>query len=459
MRIDTGQVFALIAVLIVAGSAVAVMTGPAAGRTDDGIGVDADVPDEYSFEPPQSSGSATVGDQEFDSLSAAISAANPGDTIVLRGRFDESVTVETRDLTLKSAPGTMALVDGGGMGDVLTINADGVTVKRVWVRNSGYKASDNDAGIWINGSGTKVLDSRVTDITFGVWIDGVSDVHIANSTIVGREAVRPISYRGNGIQIWKVEDSVIENNRITDVRDGIYYSWAEDVIALNNTMWDLRYGVHYMYSDDCTLRGNLAFDNDVGYALMVSKRLVIQDNIAVNNSGQSGHGILVKSIDETTIRNNSLVANDKGMYVYNSLDNEITGNLVLENKVGIHLAAGSVREHVVGNSFINNDRTVLAVVSEQVTWNASNQGNYWSGARTLDLDNDGLSEVRHRPAGLIQHLVYENPQAGVFADSPAFDAIRLAESSFPVVEAPGVVDYYPLTTPAHDDWRKYYVRT
>ena len=459
MRIDTGQVFALSAVLVVVVSSIAVLAGPAAGRTADGIGIDADVPEEYTFQAPNTPGTATVDGQRFNSVGAAVEAAEPGDTVVLRGRFDEVVTVDTPDLTIRSSPGTTALIDGSGDGDVLTINADGVTLERVWVRNSGFRASDNDAGVWVNGSGTRILHSRITDITFGIWIDGVNDVHVANSTIVGRESVRPLSYRGNGIQIWKAENSIIENNRITDVRDGIYYSWAEEVLARDNTMWDLRYGVHYMYSDDCTLRGNLAFDNDVGYALMVSQRLVIEDNVAVNNTGRSGHGILVKSIDKTAIRNNSFVANDKGLYVFNSLDNEIAGNLVLENAVGVHLAAGSVRERVVGNSFINNDRTVLAVVGEQVTWNTTDRGNYWSGGRTIDLDNDGLSEVRHRPAGLVQHLVHEHPQAGVFADSPAFDAIRLAESSFPVVEAPGVVDYYPLTTPGHENWRKYYVRT
>jgi nitrous oxidase accessory protein len=63
--------------------------------------------------------------------------------------------------------------------------------------------------------------------------------------------------------------------------------------------------------------------------------------------------------------------------------------------------------------------------------------------------------VRHRPAGLVEYLETEQPQAAVFAASPAFDAVRLAESSFPVVEAPGIVDQRPLAEPHHDDWRKY----
>ncbi|HKJ59372.1 MAG TPA: nitrous oxide reductase family maturation protein NosD, partial [Halobacteriales archaeon] len=348
----------------------------------------------------------------------------------------------------------------GGEGDVLTVDADDVTIRRVWVRNSGFDAAGNDAGVWINGTNVSVVDSRVSAVTFGVWVDGVRGTRIENTTIVGRESVRPLSYRGNGIQLWKTDGSVVADNRITDVRDGIYYSWASDVRAVRNTMWDLRYGVHYMYSDDCTLADNVAFDNDAGYALMVSKRLEIRNNTAVENRGTSGHGILLKSVDETTVEDNAVVGNGNGLYVYNSLDNRIAGNLVLENDVGVYLAAGSVREDVHGNSFIRNDRPVLAVVGEQVAWNGSDRGNYWSSARRSDVDRDGVNEVRHRPAGLVEHLTYEHPQATVFAGSPAFDAIRRAESAFPVIESPGVIDHHPLAEPPddHRNWRRYYVR-
>jgi nitrous oxidase accessory protein len=462
MNVGVERGFVGLAVAVLVGSLLAVGAAPGGASpgaaTSRGLAFDPGVPDEYAFDPQTRDGVATVDGREFDSLQAAVEAADPADTVVLRGRFDERVVVDTPNVTLRSAPGTMAVVDGGGEGDTLTLNGENVTVRRVWVRNSGFDASGNDAGVWVNGTGARIVDSRVTEVTFGIWVDGVDGVLVRNNTVVGREEVTPLSYRGNGIQLWKTEASRVVGNRITDVRDGVYYSWAHGVVARNNTMWDLRYGVHYMYSDDCRLVDNLAFDNDVGYALMVSKRLELAGNVAVNNTGTSGHGILVKDIDDTVIRNNSLVANDKGIYVYNSLNNTIAGNLVLENRVGVQLTAGSVDERVHGNSFVHNDRAVLAVTSQQVAWNASERGNYWSGARVADLDRDGVSEVRHRPAGLVEHLVHEHPQAAVFAESPAFDAIRLAGSAFPVVDSPGVVDHHPLAEPPHEDWRRYYVR-
>ena len=437
----------LVVVLVTAGTA----TG-SAPTTEDGNRVAVALPavEERAGAPP-GDGVARVDGDEYDSVTAALEAAEPGDTVRVEGRFDEHVVVRTPNVTLAADGPDHAVIDGGGEDDVLTVDASGVTVRNLWVRNSGYDTADNDAAVFVNASGVSVQDSRITAATFGVWLDGVSDVRVVNNTIAGREAVTPLTDRGNGIQIWKTEDAFVADNRITDVRDGIYYSWASRVLAENNVIWDVRYGVHYMYSNDNRLVNNTAANNDVGYALMVSRRLTVVDNVAVNNTGSSGHGILLKSIDDTTVRGNDLVGNGNGLFLYNSLDNEVRGNLVMENDVGVHLTAGSVRESVSNNTFVRNDRSVWVVWNESV-------GNYWAEASVIDVDDDGVGDSRYKPAGAVQQLLADHPGARVFTQSPAFDAIRRAERTVPVLDAPGVVDERPLTEPPHDDWRRYYVR-
>jgi len=456
---DSERAFAIgtAALLVLSVVAVGMASAGEADSAHDGLDFDPDVPDTDSFSAPSADGTATVDGETYVSAQAAVDAADPGDTVTLDGRFDETLVVTTPNVTLAGSGPESTLLHGDGEGDVLAVEAQGVTVTDLWVRNSGFDTATNDAAIFVNGSGATVRDSRVTDMTFGIWLNGIDDAEVHNNTIVGREEITQLTKRGNGIQIWKTEDSIIRNNDITTVRDGLYFNWAKDVNASENTMWDLRYGVHYMYSDDSHLRDNTAFDNDVGYALMVSKHLVIEDNVAVNNSGQSGHGILVKSIDDTDIRGNHLVDNENGLFVYNSVSNRIVGNLVVGNDIGVHIAAGSTDGTVTENSFIRNDRPVLAVMSDQVHWNES-VGNYWSRANPTDVDDDGVGDTRYQPAGTVQQVTAEKPAARVFASSPAFDAVRLAESSVPVVQSPGVVDARPLTEPPHEDWRKYYER-
>ncbi|OVE83825.1 nitrous oxide reductase family maturation protein NosD [Natronolimnobius baerhuensis] len=456
---------AAVAVLLVAlGAAVVAADGPASGTADATIeGWTPDVDDPRDVTAPDESGVATLEDQAYDSVQAAVDDAEPGDTITLEGRFDEHVTVETSDLTLEAADSAVgsetgteaALLDGSGEGTVLEITAANVTVDGLWVRESGPDRSTEDAGIYVNGSDATLSDVRITESTFGIWITEATNVTVEDAAIAGREEIGE-SQRGNGIHLDRADGAQLLDNEITTVRDGIYFSWSEDVRADGNHLWDLRYGVHYMYSDHNHLEGNVAFDNDVGFALMVSQDLTIVDNVVVNNDGPSGQGILVKDVDNSEIRDNAVVANRNGLYVYNAHGNEIIDNLVLENGVGIHFTAGSTDERVVGNSVIENGEQAYASTTSQLAWNDTDGGNYWSDARASDLDGDGTSAVRHQPAGTVEQLVREQPQAAVFAESPAFDAVRMAESSFPILESPGVVDHRPLAEPPHDNWREYY---
>jgi nitrous oxidase accessory protein len=442
--------------LLVVSVGAAVATPAENPGRDRTVDFEPSVPAEYDFSAPPSDGHASIGDQQYDTLDAALDAAAPGDTVRVQGTVDGDGTVDTPGVTIVGASPAESVLSGAGDGTVLTVNASDVTVSDVWVKDAGYSTTDNDAAVWLAGANATVDGVRVTNTTFGVWVDGAPDATIRDSTIVGRESIERFSDRGNGIQLWDADGAVVANNTITDARDGIYFSWSSDVMARNNTIWDLRYGVHYMYSDRNRLANNTAFGNDVGYALMVSDDLEIVDNVAVNNSGTSGHGILLKEVDHTTIEGNDLVGNGNGLFVYNSMDNDIVDNLVLANDVGVHLTAGSTDARAHGNSFIDNGDAMKAVLGQQVAWNGSDRGNYWDEARPVDVDHDGVSDARFQATGVLDEMSHRHPEVEVFASSPAFDAVRLATRSVPLLETPGVVDHHPLAAPAHDDWRRYY---
>ncbi|MFC6716323.1 nitrous oxide reductase family maturation protein NosD [Natrialbaceae archaeon GCM10025810] len=449
--------FAIAAAAILVASLLGAVVAASSGA-DDTESVDgwrADVPDPEAADEPSSDGVATVDGREFDSVQAAVDAADPGDEIRLEGRFDERVTVDTPGVTLEARERDGALIDGGGEGTVIEVAADDVTVEGVWVRNSGPERGEEDSGIYVNGSDATVSSLRATDVTFGVYLRGAEATTVEDSLVAGRSDLDQ-DERGNGIHLWEANETRLENNSIRTVRDGIYYQWAKNVVAEGNAMWEMRYGVHYMYSESNHLEDNVAFDNDIGYALMVSSDISMVNNTAANNDGPSGHGIQLKDIEDSEIVGNDVVGNGNGLYVYNAQDNRLADNLVLENDVGVHVTAGSESEVVSGNSFVGNDEAAFAETNSQAHWNESDRGNYWSDASAADLDGDGVSEARHQPAGSVERLVRDEPRAAVFAESPAFDAVRLAESSFPVLESPGIVDNHPLAESPHDHWRSYY---
>lgn len=306
-------------------------------------------PPTYDPDRPTDAGTATIlrdgsddtdADPEiYDDLSAAVDAAGPGDTIELSGVFEpaETVIVDEPGMTIRAASTHDALIDGGGEDTTIAVRAPNATVEGVWIDDTGENLESQDAAVYVaeNATGTTLTDLYLTDAAFGVWVNGADQVTIADSRIEGTQAPR-FANRGNGINLWETNGTEVRNTEITDVRDGIYYSWASNVEATGNTMWDLRYGVHYMYSDDNRLADNVAFENDVGYALMVSESIELVNNTAVANRGESGHGILLKEIDRSVVRDNTLVANDNGVFLYNAQDNEVRGNLLYANGVGVH---------------------------------------------------------------------------------------------------------------------------
>jgi len=443
---------------VAAGAADASASTADAGRAANGTGAATgfDVPTDVAatdVTAPGHDGTATVDGESFESAQAAIDAAAPGETVTLDGRFDERVNASVDGVQLV-AGADGAVIDGGGEGRVLTVSGENVTVSGVWVRGSGSDLGTEDAGVFIAGDDARIESVRITDTAYGIWIDGVDEAVIDDVRIDGREEVYPVTNRGNGIHLYETNGTVVRGSEIANVRDGIYFQWATEVLAANNTIRNARYGVHYMYSDDNRLVDNVAADNGVGYALMVSEGLDVRNNVALRNGGTSGHGIMAKDIEESTIAGNHLVANRHGLYLYNAQDNRVVDNLLYHNGVGVHSAAESNNAVVAGNSFVANDRAARTARNSLAVWNGTDRGNYWSGARVADRDGDGTSEIRHRPIGLVENLVDAHPQAAVFADSPAFEAVRLAESSFPVIESPGIVDRRPLAEPNHD-WRVY----
>ncbi|WP_280587815.1 nitrous oxide reductase family maturation protein NosD [Halorubrum sp. Boch-26] len=457
---------AVVLAVVLAGVVAATGAGVAGSdAVDAGNGSEPIVdPPTYDPDRPTEAGTATIrrdgsgGEgsntaETYDDLPAAVDAAGPGDTIELSGVFEpaEPIVVDEPGMTVRSASTHGALIDGGGEGTTIAVRAPNATVEGVWIDDTGENLESQDAGVYVaeNASGATLSELYLTDAAFGVWVNGADEVTIADSRIEGTEAPR-FANRGNGINLWETDGTEVRDTEITDVRDGIYYSWASNVEATGNTLWDLRYGVHYMYSDNNRLADNVAFENDVGYALMVSDSIEVVNNTAVANRGQSGHGILLKEIDRSVIRDNDLVANDDGIFLYNAQHNEVQGNLLYANGVGIHHSAGTSGTTVVGNGFVENDEPVLTTTRDLIAWNGTDRGNYWSDARVADADGDGLSDTRHRPAGAAQRLVQEHPTAVVFADAPAFDAIRLVESRFPAVETAGIVDHRPLAEPTRD---------
>ncbi len=386
-------------------------------------------------------------------LQDELDALEPGAFFELPPEQLSPLVIRVPGVTVSCHPDTV--IDGGGQGNAVDIEAEEVTLAGCMVRNWGRDLNELDAGIFVarEARGAVVESNRLQGPAFGVWLDAPPDVTVRNNRIRGDISIRSQD-RGNGIHLFNTTGALIEGNDISQTRDAIYIETANNNTIRGNDMSDLRYGIHYMYSMNNLLENNVTRGTRTGYALMQSKRLRVLNNRSVNDEN---YGILMNFITQSELRGNVVTgvsagqtggvsisgAEGKAVFIYNSLYNTFEGNVFGDSNIGIHLTAGSEDNEVFGNAFVNNQRQVKYVATRTQEWSKDGVGNYWSDYLGWDRNQDGIGDVPYEPNDNVDRLLWKYPEAKVLMFSPAVDTLRWVQEAFPVVKAAGVADSHP----------------
>jgi nitrous oxidase accessory protein len=377
-------------------------------------------------------------------LATALASAAPGDHLVLAAGHHGGPIVIDRPLTLEGVPD--AVLDAGGVGHVVTLDAPQVVLRALTVTGSGSDLAAEDSGIFVTarGAGAVIEDNRLADNLIGVNLKGPSAAVVRHNRIEGRHDAR-MSERGNGVSIWNSPGSVVEGNEISFGRDGIFVVTSRDNVFRDNRFRELRYAIHYMYANKGTVVGNDSAGNHVGYALMYSAGLTVQGN---RSHGDRDHGLLLNYANGARIEGNAVVrGGEKCVFIYNSNKNVFRGNWFEGCQIGIHFTAGSEGNAIAGNAFIGNQTQVKYVGTRHLDWSAAGRGNYWSDNPAFDLNGDGTADQSYRPNDLVDQLVWRYPLAKLLLNSPAVQTVRFAQTRFPALLPGGVVDSAPLMVP------------
>lgn len=386
-------------------------------------------------------GTIIVGpSQSVRSLKKAIELAKDKDTILLQaGTYREGSMTLTKSLAIIGQ--NNPVLDGEYKYEILLISGKDILIRGIQFRNAGYSALNDFASIKLVDCSKVVIENNsIFDSYFAIHISNTSYAVVRNNTISG--SPRSEQLTGNGIHLWKSNNALVENNRVTGHRDGIYFEFVTFSNIRNNlSEKNIRYGLHFMFSNDDSYFNNIFRNNGAGVAVMYSKKVKMENNHFEQNWGPSAYGILLKDISDSYILHNTFLKNTVGIHLEGTSRIDIQRNIFRENGWAIKVQASCENNDFHHNNFTGNSFDVGTNGSISLN---NFYNNYWDKYEGYDINKDGIGDVAHHPVSLYSMIVEQNPYTLMLFRSFTVQLLDKAEKAIPSLTPENLTDQKPL---------------
>ncbi len=375
---------------------------------------------------------------EINTLQKALVLAQNGDIIKVT-----KSTYFIEDLIINKSVSIIGLdypiLDGQKKGNIIVVRAPRVTIKGFIIRNSGISNIRDKAGIRVEkGDSVNIIDNRLENTCFGIYLAKVNGGTISGNTIHGANSV---IQSGNGIHLWYSHYIKILNNKISRQRDGIYFEFATHCeISHNLSETNYRYGLHFMFSNDDNYTFNTFRNNGSGVAVMYTKHIRMTNNTFEQNWGTSSYGLLLKDISRSVISYNTFSKNTSGIYMEGSSDVKAEHNNFLNNGLAIRMLADCEKDTFMLNNFMGNTFDFTTNGSENLNYL---KGNYWDKYAGYDLNRDKKGDLPYRPVSLYSQIIEKIPSAVFLLRSFMAELLDKAERALPSMSYVNLYDNEP----------------
>ena len=369
----------------------------------------------------------------------AIKLAEHFDVIIIKpGHYAEGNIIVNK--MVKIIGEDYPIIDGEGEGEVFTITVDSVTISGLTITNSGISYLEENAGIRLEKVwNCSITNNKLINNFFAIYLAQSANCFISGNYIKGEKKRETNS--GNGIHLWYSKNITIENNTISNHRDGIYFEFVRNGTIRNNySKNNLRYGLHFMFSDTCKYEDNTFENNGAGVAVMYTKFVLMRNNKFINNWGSASYGILLKEISDSRIEENIFSENSTGLYMEGCSRITIENNNFIKNGWAIKLMANSMGNIFHNNNFITNSFDIAT--NSRQNFNTFEK-NYWSNYNGYDLDKDGYGDVPFRPVTMFSMMVQDQPASLILLHSLFIGILNVAESIIPAITPEALTDPKP----------------
>ncbi|MCY2687158.1 nitrous oxide reductase family maturation protein NosD [Salinimicrobium sp. TH3] len=377
---------------------------------------------------------------EISSIKQAVELAVSGDTIRIKKGLYKEYEIEIIGKSLTIIGEDYPVIDAEMKGTAFKIKADDFSIEGLHIKNIGTSHTSDNAAILVSRSKNfSIKNNRLSNIFFGILLER-SENGIIEGNII-RSKARSQANSGNGIHVWHSKELIIEDNDVQGVRDGIYLEFANNCDIINNVCKEnLRYGLHFMFSDHNRYLENLFENNGAGVAVMYSKFIEMERNLFRKNWGSASYGLLLKEINDATLKHNIFEDNTIAISADNTNRIDYLENDFISNGYAIRIRGACYKNVFRRNNFLANSFDVA--YTGNINENEFSR-NYWSDYTGYDLNKDGIGDVPFRPVKLFSYLVNTTPEAIILLRSMFIGLLDFSEKVSPVFTPAELVDPQP----------------
>ena len=383
---------------------------------------------------------------DVKTIKQAVELSKDGDVILVKsGVYKEHDIIINKSIHIKGMD--WPVIDGENKETIFRFTADNFSISGLEIINVGQSYTKDFAAILVSESNDFVIENNILKkVFFGILVEKSKKGTISNNDVSSDAITQANS--GNGIHLWHCSNMSVSNNKLTGLRDGIYFEFVKKSKVFDNDSHDnLRYGLHFMFSNENSYYNNIFKKNGAGVAVMFSKFIKMHHNKFEHNWGSASYGLLLKEIYDAEIENNIFEQNTIGISVDGSTRINYHNNTFVRNGWAVKIIGACYENVFSANNFLSNALDLS--YNSKINTNKF-EGNYWSEYAGYDLDRDGVGDIPYRPVKLFSYIVHNTPETIVLLRSMFVDIINFSEKVSPVFTPDNLIDSNPLMKRIYD---------
>jgi parallel beta-helix repeat protein len=236
-----------------------------------------------------------------------------------------------------------------------------------------------------------------------------------------------------GLSMYGGDGTILEGNIIHDLWLGLFSDNLGNLTIQNNTIYqNIKYGVYPRTGIGSVIENNHIIDNNVGLTCSQGCHEMLIRNNEIHNNKVAGV-VFSRNVSDSIAINNNVSNSGIGIAASESYANDISGNIVSNNRVGLQLKGGSFNNILNNNTVANTSECGILVTGNAKDNAILHNGVYDSAKNGICLSqgsesNRFSSNLIDSPGNFGISVKDRDSEGNVFENN----IIRLAENGIAV---------------------------